>query len=170
MSWLCSQSSILLYLPSLKSILELQIPCQCDAGLKIFLSFLIEENLFSGWRLGKTSSVCWDRCCHSSFEEARAQVLLSPVTFSPVCVLPITLLHVTCNLEKTYFGRNDILFYYCRELIAQAHKEKRVLLTRDAKLLRHKYLLQNQIYRVNSLLKNEQLLEVCMQEFQCRAS
>ncbi|XP_048126927.1 exonuclease mut-7 homolog [Rhodamnia argentea] len=47
-----------------------------------------------------------------------------------------------------------------RELIAQAHKEKRVLLTRDAKLLRHEYLLQNQIYRVKSLLKNEQLLEV----------
>ncbi|CAK9318164.1 unnamed protein product [Citrullus colocynthis] len=47
-----------------------------------------------------------------------------------------------------------------RELIDQACKEKRVLLTRDAKLLRHEYLLCNQIYRVKSLLKNEQLLEV----------
>lgn len=47
-----------------------------------------------------------------------------------------------------------------RELIEQAHKEKRVLLTRDAKLLRHDYLLKNQIYKVRSLLKNEQLLEV----------
>jgi uncharacterized protein with PIN domain len=47
-----------------------------------------------------------------------------------------------------------------RELIEQALKEKRVLLTRDAKLLRHEYLLKNQIYRVNSLLKNAQLLEV----------
>lgn len=47
-----------------------------------------------------------------------------------------------------------------RELIDQACKEKRVILTRDAKLLRHEYLLCNQIYRVKSLLKNEQLLEV----------
>ncbi|XP_059628999.1 uncharacterized protein LOC132271583 [Cornus florida] len=47
-----------------------------------------------------------------------------------------------------------------RDLIDQAQKEKRVLLTRDAKLLRHEYLIKNQIYRVKSLLKNEQLLEV----------
>ncbi|CAM8887853.1 unnamed protein product [Rhodiola kirilowii] len=47
-----------------------------------------------------------------------------------------------------------------RELIDQAHKEKRVLLTRDAKLLRHEYLITGQIYRVKSLLKNDQLLEV----------
>lgn len=43
-----------------------------------------------------------------------------------------------------------------RELITKAQKEKRVLLTRDAKLLRHDY----QIYKVKSLLKNEQLLEI----------
>ncbi|KAK4745422.1 hypothetical protein SAY87_011734 [Trapa incisa] len=47
-----------------------------------------------------------------------------------------------------------------RDLISQAQREKRVLLTRDAKLLRHEYLLKNQIYRVKSLLKNEQLVEV----------
>lgn len=47
-----------------------------------------------------------------------------------------------------------------RVLIDQAYKEKRVLLTRDAKLLRYGYLIKNQIYRVKSLLKNEQLLEV----------
>ncbi|KAH7854890.1 hypothetical protein Vadar_018784 [Vaccinium darrowii] len=47
-----------------------------------------------------------------------------------------------------------------RGLIDQAQREKRVLLTRDVKLLRHEYLLENQIYRVKSLLKNEQLLEV----------
>lgn len=47
-----------------------------------------------------------------------------------------------------------------RDLIDQANKEKRVLLTRDAKLLRHNYLIKNQIYRVKSLLKNQQLLEV----------
>ncbi|KAF8379983.1 hypothetical protein HHK36_027451 [Tetracentron sinense] len=47
-----------------------------------------------------------------------------------------------------------------RQLINQAHKEKRVLLTRDAKLLRHDYLIRNQVYRVKSLLKNDQLLEV----------
>ncbi|KAL4575722.1 hypothetical protein LXL04_011806 [Taraxacum kok-saghyz] len=47
-----------------------------------------------------------------------------------------------------------------RELIDQAIKEKRVILTRDAKLLRHEYLLRNQIYRVKSLLKNDQLNEV----------
>ncbi|KAK4845581.1 hypothetical protein QYF36_006703 [Acer negundo] len=47
-----------------------------------------------------------------------------------------------------------------RELIDQASKENRVLLTRDAKLLRHQYLIKNNVYRVKSLLKNEQLLEV----------
>ncbi|OVA06330.1 3'-5' exonuclease domain [Macleaya cordata] len=47
-----------------------------------------------------------------------------------------------------------------RQLIDQADKEKRVLLTRDAKLLRHEYLIRNQIYRVKSLLKNDQLTEV----------
>ncbi|CAN1170678.1 Exonuclease mut-7 homolog [Linum perenne] len=47
-----------------------------------------------------------------------------------------------------------------RELIDQAYKEKRVLLTRDAKLMRHQHLIKNQIYRVKSLLKNQQLLEV----------
>lgn len=50
-----------------------------------------------------------------------------------------------------------------KELIDQAYREKRVLLTRDAKLFRHEYLLSGQIYRVKSLLKNEQLLEVCVQ-------
>ncbi|XP_061952521.1 uncharacterized protein LOC133675224 isoform X1 [Populus nigra] len=47
-----------------------------------------------------------------------------------------------------------------RELLDQAYREQRVLLTRDAKLLRHQYLIKNQIYRVKNLLKNEQLLEV----------
>nr|KJB37380.1 hypothetical protein B456_006G202600 [Gossypium raimondii] len=56
-----------------------------------------------------------------------------------------------------------------RELIDQAYKEKRVLLTRDAKLLRHQYLIKNQIYRVNNLLKNEQLLEV-IEAFQLKIS
>ncbi|XP_019430744.1 PREDICTED: exonuclease mut-7 homolog [Lupinus angustifolius] len=56
-----------------------------------------------------------------------------------------------------------------RELIEQAQKEKRVLLTRDAKILRHEYLINNQIYRVKTLLKNEQLLEV-IETFQLKIS
>ncbi|XP_062148108.1 uncharacterized protein LOC133857021 isoform X2 [Alnus glutinosa] len=56
-----------------------------------------------------------------------------------------------------------------RELIEQAIKEKRMLLTRDAKLLRYEYLIKNQIYRVKSLLKNEQLLEV-IETFQLKIS
>ncbi|CAI8605711.1 unnamed protein product [Vicia faba] len=52
-----------------------------------------------------------------------------------------------------------------RELITQAQKEKRVLLTRDAKLLRHDY----QIYKVKGLLKNEQLLEI-IETFQLNIS
>ncbi|KAJ0046378.1 hypothetical protein Pint_05110 [Pistacia integerrima] len=56
-----------------------------------------------------------------------------------------------------------------RELIDQVSVEKRVLLTRDAKLLRHQYLIKNQIYRVKSLLKNEQLLEV-IETFQLKIS
>ncbi|GAB2265044.1 hypothetical protein Dimus_000111 [Dionaea muscipula] len=56
-----------------------------------------------------------------------------------------------------------------RQLIDQAQREKRVLLTRDAKLLRHGYLIRNQIYRVKSLLKNDQLLEV-IEIFQLKIS
>ncbi|KAM5557720.1 hypothetical protein ABKV19_024863 [Rosa sericea] len=56
-----------------------------------------------------------------------------------------------------------------RELIDHANREKRVLLTRDAKLLRYEYLIKNQIYRVKSLLKNEQLLEV-IETFQLKVS
>ncbi|GAB4826173.1 hypothetical protein Ancab_009040 [Ancistrocladus abbreviatus] len=56
-----------------------------------------------------------------------------------------------------------------RDLIDQAQREKRVLLTRDAKLLRHEYLIKNQIYRVKNLLKNEQLLEV-IETFQLKIS
>ncbi|KAG6707684.1 hypothetical protein I3842_06G044100 [Carya illinoinensis] len=56
-----------------------------------------------------------------------------------------------------------------RELIEQALKENRVLLTRDAKLLRHEYLIKNQIYRVKALLKNKQLLEV-IETFQLKIS
>lgn len=46
-----------------------------------------------------------------------------------------------------------------RQLLDKAKKEKRVVLTRDAKLLKHQYM-GNQVYRVKSLLKNDQLLEV----------
>ncbi|XP_051138468.1 uncharacterized protein LOC127256481 [Andrographis paniculata] len=56
-----------------------------------------------------------------------------------------------------------------RELIDQAQKENRVLLTRDAKLLRHEYLLTNQIYRIRNLLKNDQLLEI-IETFQLKIS
>lgn len=56
-----------------------------------------------------------------------------------------------------------------RDLVEQAYKEKRVLLTRDTKLLRHDYLISNQIYRVKSLLKNDQLVEV-IQTFQLEIS
>uniref|UniRef100_A0A0D3AXV5 Mut7-C RNAse domain-containing protein n=1 Tax=Brassica oleracea var. oleracea TaxID=109376 RepID=A0A0D3AXV5_BRAOL len=56
-----------------------------------------------------------------------------------------------------------------RELLDQALKENRVLLTRDTKLLRHQDLAKHQIYRVKSLLKNEQLLEV-IETFQLKIS
>ncbi|GAA0186428.1 hypothetical protein LIER_33716 [Lithospermum erythrorhizon] len=56
-----------------------------------------------------------------------------------------------------------------RELIDQSCKENRVLLTRDAKIMRHGYLFRNQIYRVKSLLKNEQLLEI-IETFQLEIS
>lgn len=63
-------------------------------------------------------------------------------------------------LLEVFFLISDYFFFVFRELIDQTSKEKRVLLTRDAKLLRHQYLIKNQIYRVKSLLKNQQLLEV----------
>lgn len=56
-----------------------------------------------------------------------------------------------------------------RDLIEQAEREKRVLLTRDAKLLRFEYLIKNQIYRVKSLHKNDQLREV-LETFQLKIS
>lgn len=49
---------------------------------------------------------------------------------------------------------------HSRDLIEQAYKEKRVLLTRDAKHLKHGYLIRNQIYRLKTLVKNELLVEV----------
>ncbi|WOG92760.1 hypothetical protein DCAR_0312036 [Daucus carota subsp. sativus] len=46
-----------------------------------------------------------------------------------------------------------------RTLVEQADKEKRVLLTQDAKVLRHDYLIKNQIYRLKNHLKKDQLIE-----------
>ncbi|EPS71795.1 hypothetical protein M569_02957 [Genlisea aurea] len=56
-----------------------------------------------------------------------------------------------------------------RDLIEQARKEKRVILTRDLKLLKYGYLIGNQIYRIKSLLKNDQLVEV-METFKLKIS
>ncbi|KAG9452678.1 hypothetical protein H6P81_005582 [Aristolochia fimbriata] len=56
-----------------------------------------------------------------------------------------------------------------RELLNQAHREKRVVLTRDRRLLSHQYLVNNQVYRVKSLLKNDQLVEV-INTFQLKIS
>ncbi|OQU88925.1 hypothetical protein SORBI_3002G123000 [Sorghum bicolor] len=47
-----------------------------------------------------------------------------------------------------------------RDLLNQTYKEGRILLTRDAKLLKYQYLAGNQVYRVKSLLKHDQLAEV----------
>ncbi|XP_073290753.1 uncharacterized protein [Primulina huaijiensis] len=47
-----------------------------------------------------------------------------------------------------------------KDSIDQALKQKRVLLTRDPELLRHKYLIENQLYKVKSLFRNERPLEV----------
>ncbi|KAK3126942.1 hypothetical protein QOZ80_7AG0565550 [Eleusine coracana subsp. coracana] len=47
-----------------------------------------------------------------------------------------------------------------RELLNQTYKEGRILLTRDVKLLRYQYLASDQVYRVKSLLKHDQLAEV----------
>ncbi|XP_062188095.1 uncharacterized protein LOC133891394 isoform X2 [Phragmites australis] len=46
-----------------------------------------------------------------------------------------------------------------RELLNQTYKEGRILLTRDVKLLKYQYLASNQVYRVKSLLKHDQLAE-----------
>ncbi|KAA8540067.1 hypothetical protein F0562_026759 [Nyssa sinensis] len=63
-------------------------------------------------------------------------------------------------LLKNLFDLMHIEYNWLWDLIDKAQKEKGVLLTQDAKLLRHEYLINNQIYRVKNLLKNEQLLEV----------
>uniref|UniRef100_A0A0E0HZZ1 3'-5' exonuclease domain-containing protein n=1 Tax=Oryza nivara TaxID=4536 RepID=A0A0E0HZZ1_ORYNI len=56
-----------------------------------------------------------------------------------------------------------------RELLNQTYKERRVLLTRDVKLLKYQYLASNQVYRVKSLLKHDQLAEV-IDTFQLKIS
>ncbi|XP_075476422.1 uncharacterized protein LOC142517840 [Primulina tabacum] len=56
-----------------------------------------------------------------------------------------------------------------RDSIDQALKEKRVLLTRDPKLFRHEYLIENQLYKVKSVLRNERPLEV-IETFQLKIS
>ncbi|CAA6656339.1 unnamed protein product [Spirodela intermedia] len=49
-----------------------------------------------------------------------------------------------------------------RQLIEQAHKEKRVILTRDAKLLKHQYLIGNQVIETFQLkISEEQLMSRC---------
>ncbi|XP_066389818.1 uncharacterized protein [Miscanthus floridulus] len=56
-----------------------------------------------------------------------------------------------------------------RDLLNQTYKEGRILLTRDAKLLKYQYLAGNQVYRVKSLLKHDQLAEV-IDTFQLKIS
>ncbi|KAM3243850.1 hypothetical protein ACQJBY_055652 [Aegilops geniculata] len=56
-----------------------------------------------------------------------------------------------------------------RELLDQIYKEGRILLTRDAKLIKYQYLATNQVYRVKSLLKHDQLAEV-IDTFQLKIS
>ncbi|XLR10642.1 hypothetical protein HN51_047289, partial [Arachis hypogaea] len=56
-------------------------------------------------------------------------------------------------------GMDDAIPYSKKHEQRFKRAERRVLLTRDAKLLRYEYLINNQIYKVTSLLKNEQLLE-----------
>jgi uncharacterized protein with PIN domain len=56
-----------------------------------------------------------------------------------------------------------------RELLNQTYKEGRILLTRDVKLLKYQYLASNQVYRVKSLLKHDQLAEV-IDTFQLKIS
>lgn len=70
------------------------------------------------------------------------------------------MLNVIWHLSVCFLFFVKLFSFIFRMLIEQAQKEKRVILTRDAKLQRHDYLMKNQIYRVKSLLKNEQLLEV----------
>jgi hypothetical protein len=68
-----------------------------------------------------------------------------------------------------FLSKRKILFYMLftscftqfRELLNQIYKEGRILLTRDAKLLKYQYLATNQVYKVKSLLKHDQLAEVC---------
>ncbi|GJT98143.1 3'-5' exonuclease domain-containing protein, partial [Tanacetum coccineum] len=62
--------------------------------------------------------------------------------------------------EKSMLLANKLFSPLKNTGVDKAIKEKRVLLKRDAKLLRHENLLKNQIYRVKSLLKNDQLNEV----------
>ncbi|KAL6611234.1 hypothetical protein ACP70R_039162 [Stipagrostis hirtigluma subsp. patula] len=56
-----------------------------------------------------------------------------------------------------------------RDLLNQTYKEGRILLTRDVKLLKYQYLASNQVYRVKSLLKHDQLAEV-IDTFQLKIS
>eukprot|EP01018_Ginkgo_biloba_P012578 Gb_15148 [translate_table: standard] len=47
-----------------------------------------------------------------------------------------------------------------RQLVEQAQEEKRILLTRDIKLLRRHLMPSNQAYQVKNLAKQDQLVEV----------
>lgn len=66
----------------------------------------------------------------------------------------------TCKSNKNATTLFCIIFIAFRTLVEQADKEKRVLLTQDAKVLRHDYLIKNQIYRLKNHLKKDQLIEV----------
>lgn len=99
--------------------------------------------------------MCGCGCSNPKFKKTRIQVFrrMHMIVCSYLLCLWISFGHEKWKLFT-------LLFVVFRELLDQAYREQRVLLTRDAKLLRHQYLIKNQIYRVKNLLKNEQLLEV----------
>lgn len=98
--------------------------------------------------------MCWNRCCYSILKEAWTKVFSrsfakNVITFLMSLWIVIFMFSFMC------------LSLSCRELLNQTYKERRVLLTRDVKLLKYQYLTSNQVYRVKSLLKHDQLAEVC---------
>lgn len=84
-----------------------------------------------------------------------------PYTFYDICGTFLMLFQLIGVLICLLLCCLPPILLACRDLLNQTYKEGRILLTRDVKLLKYQYLAGNQVYRMKSLLKHDQLAEVC---------
>lgn len=107
--------------------------------------------------------MCRNWCCYSIFEKTWTKVCT--IQARTICLLICRLTIFFDKTKKCFLFITKFCLVIRRQLLNQAYKEKRVLLTRDVKLLKYQYVIGNQVYKIKSLLKNDQLVEVRWVQF-----